>query len=92
MRSVFRSLAALSAMMAMASAPFSAGASAKQSSNKEMAVKSDQVAAPVSYRNVFGGFGNASTKPSRFLNQRQYRKMVRQNPWIAKSRKHRKNN
>lgn len=43
-------------------------------------------------RNAFGGFGNVSHKASRHLNQRQYRKLVRQNPHLRKSRKHRSKN
>lgn len=43
-------------------------------------------------RNAFGGFGNASHKASRYLNQRQYRKLVRQNPHLKNSQKHRSKN
>lgn len=47
---------------------------------------------PQTERNVHGSFGNTSDKPSRFLNQRQYRKKCRQNPSLYKSKKHRSKN
>lgn len=43
-------------------------------------------------RNHFGGFSGSSDKPSRFLNQRQYRKHCRQNPCAYRSKKHRSRN
>lgn len=47
---------------------------------------------PQMERNVHGSFGNTTDKPSRFLNQRQYRKKCRQNPTLYKSKKHRSKN
>lgn len=49
---------------------------------------------PVSVKNNFGGFsGEGSLKHNwGTLNQRQYRKLMRQNPSLRKSKKARRNN
>lgn len=65
----------------------------RQSNRREQAPM--RIAAPtmhMQFRNMFGGFGNPTHKASRHLNQRQYRKLVRQNPHLRKSRKHRSKN
>ena len=87
----------IAAAMAMMGAPSVIAASSNsgsvQTSNRD-AIKLD-VKAPQPtqmVRNLSGLFGNASDKPYIVRNQRQYRKLVRQNPNIFRSKKHRNNN
>lgn len=68
-------------------------AQANQGKKTEAIVMAPEVAKPVSVRNVFGGYSGGGTgNPSRFLNQRQYRKKCRQNNNLYKSKKHRSKN
>jgi hypothetical protein len=94
MLGVMLAMANMGAPMAAPAAPTTQQQSQQQSSERReqapMRISAPQVM--VQYRNMFGGFGNASHKASRHLNQRQYRKLVRQNPHLRKSKKYRGKN
>lgn len=70
------------------------GSTTTQQTNRRdaIAVKPEAPRPMMQVRKAFGFYGTESNKPSRFLNQRQYRKLVRQNPCLAKSKKHRSKN
>ena len=98
-----KSIAVLGAMLAMANmgAPMAAPVVVVENTQQQSSEQGRREQAPmrisapqvmVQYRNMFGGFGNASHKASRHLNQRQYRKLVRQNPHLRKSKKYRGKN
>lgn len=96
MRRSFARLGLLTAALALGGTP--QALPAQQGSNNVRTVNKDAIkeditpTRPVMVRNAFGGFGNVSHKASRMLNQRQYRKLVKQNPNIYRSKKHRSKN
>lgn len=92
-------LAAVVAAIAMLGSPAAAVSSSSSvpgtvnTANKD-AIKEDVTPVrPMSLRNKFGGFSQVSVKAANVhKNQRQYRKHVRSNPWLLKSKKHRSKN
>lgn len=96
MRRSFSKLAVLGAALALAGAP--AATASLPSSNQSQSVKKDAIqqevkqTRPMMVKNQSGLWGNETNNPFIDRNQRQYRKLVRQNPWMRKSKKHRSRN
>ena len=92
MKGVFRSLAFITAAIAAATSP----AASAPSNNKDAAAIVHEInrsSAPTGIRNNFSGqFSGSGERAGLYKNQRQHRKMCKQNPWMYKSKKHRSKN
>ena len=98
MKKSFKTVAALTALLAASSPVQSSSVNhnqvVRESSKNAIPVQS-AMKYNFSIRNMFGGFsGQSNPRKHKFgvLNQRQYRKLVRQNPCLLKSKKHRSKN